>query len=199
MEQVFGNSSPLTGLLQSWRRGGRGGKEAEAAVLPLVYDELRSLAVSYLRKERPGHTLQPTALVHEAYLRLSGGAAPEWESRKHFFSIAARLMRQILVDHARRHLRGKRGGGVRPIPFGEDSYASPRHLDDWLAIDRALEELTKLDSRKAEAIELRYFGGLTVEETAQALEISVMTAHRDLRFAEAWLNRVLRSSQAECV
>jgi RNA polymerase sigma factor (TIGR02999 family) len=182
----------LTRLLQAWSRGE---PDADVKVFPLVYEELRTLAASYLRKERPGHTLQPTALVHEAYIRLMGGEAPEWESRKHFFSIAARVMRQILVDHARKHQRDTRGGGLRPITLVDDLVAAPQELEDWLAVDRALEQLTALEPRKANAVELRYFGGLSIEETAEALEVSVMTIHRDLRFAEAWLNRELGASR----
>jgi RNA polymerase sigma-70 factor, ECF subfamily len=158
-------------------------------LVPLVYDEIRRLAQSYLRDERSADTLQPTALVHEAYLRLVGQNLPDWESRSHFFGVAAHLMRQILVDHARRHKSAKRGGGQPKAYLEEALNFAPERSSDFLALDDALAALTRVDERKCRIIELRFFGGFSVEETAQALGISVATAGREQRLAEAWLHR----------
>jgi RNA polymerase sigma factor (TIGR02999 family) len=159
--------------------------------MPIVYDELRRLAAHYLRDEHAAATLQPTALVHEAYMRLVAQDMPEWECRSHFYGVAAHLMRQILVDHARRHRSQKRGGGVAPVPLDEVLAFSPGRSDDVLALDEALTSLAAVDERKCRVIELRYFGGLSVDETARTLKVSVGTIGREQRLAEAWLHREL--------
>ncbi len=176
-------SHEITALLAQWASGDR---QALDDLTPRVYGELRKLAAGYLRNERPDHTLQPTALVHEAYLRLVDQAAtPAWQNRSHFFAIAARLMRQILVDHARRRQTGKRDGRKASL---EEAIALPggrsTHL---LALDSGLKALEEIDPRKCKAVELRYFGGLSIEEIAEALHLSTKTIRRDLTMAEAWL------------
>lgn len=160
-------------------------------LVPLVYDELRRLAAGYLRDERAAETLQPTALVNEAYLRLVAQEMPDWESRSHFFGVAAHLMRQILVDHARKHRSQKRGGGAAPLPLEHAIGFASDKSDEILALEDALKDLAAVDERKCRIIELRFFGGLSVEETAQALKLSVGTIGREQRLAEAWLHRHL--------
>ena len=178
----------VTGLLVQWASGN---KEALDALTPLVYKELRRLAASHLRRERKSHTLQPTALVHEAYLRLVGQKNPKWQNRSHFFGVAARLMRQILVDHARGRHAGKRAAARVSL---EEAVSFQRERSRALvALDSSLNALEKLDPRKCKAIELRYFGGLSMDEIAQTLDISVVTVRRDLRMAEAWLHREMRT------
>jgi RNA polymerase sigma-70 factor, ECF subfamily len=175
-------------LLAEWAKGK---SEALEELTPLVYRELRQLAASYLRKERQGHTLQPTALVHEAYLRLVGRQNhPNWQSRSHFYGVAARLMRQILVDHARRKQADKRAG----LKVSLEEAVSFEHdrRQELIALDNGLNALEKIDSRKCKAVELRYFGGLSMEEVAQSLEVSAVTVRRDLRMAEAWLHRQMQ-------
>jgi RNA polymerase sigma-70 factor, ECF subfamily len=173
----------VTLLLAEWARGN---ENALNDLTPLVYRELRQLAASYLRKERQGHTLQPTALVHEAYLRLVGQTNSNWQNRSHFYGVAARLMRQILVDHARRKHAGKRAG-VR-VSLEQAVSFQLDHSQDLMALDVGLTALEKIDPRKCKAIELCYFGGLSMEEIAQSLEVSAVTVRRDLRMAEAWLH-----------
>jgi RNA polymerase sigma factor (TIGR02999 family) len=163
-------------------------------MMPLVYRELRRLAGSYLRNQAPGHTLQPTALVHEAYLRLVDGSASDWQDRAHFFNVAATIMRQILVDHARSEVAAKRGGGRAKVEFQETLNYSDEKAADLVALDDALKGLAAFDERKARTIELRYFGGLSTEETAETLGISVATVGRETRYAEAWLRRELQRS-----
>ena len=158
---------------------------------PLVYRELRQLAASCLRKERQGHTLQPTALVHEAYLRLVDQKNPNWQSRSHFFGVAARLMRQILVDHARKKHAGKRAG-IKVSLEEVVSFQNERSRD-LIALDSGLDALEKIDPRKCKAVELRYFGGLSMDEIARALDVSPVTVRRDLRMAEAWLHHQMES------
>jgi len=178
----------VTLLLASWAKGNQ---EALNELTPLVYKELRQLAASYLRKERQGHTLQPTALVHEAYLRLVDQSNPNWQNRSHFYGVAARLMRQILVDHARRKQAGKRAGQNVTL---EDAVSFHKERSrDLVALDTSLTELEKIDPRKCKAVELRYFGGLSTEEIAQALDVSSNTVLRDLRLAEAWLHQEMRT------
>lgn len=174
----------VTGLLAKWANGDQ---RALSDLTPIVYKELRQLAASYLRRESPGHTLQPTALVHEAYLRLVDQKDPRFENRSHFFGVAARLMRQILVDHARRRRAGKRAG----LSVSLEAIAGLGHerARDLLALDSSLDALEKLDPRKGKAIELRYFAGLSMDEIAQVLQVSAVTVRRDLRMAEAWLQR----------
>jgi RNA polymerase sigma-70 factor (ECF subfamily) len=173
----------VTGLLAKWAKGN---PQALEELTPLVYRELRQLAASYLRRERPGHTLQPTALVHEAYMRLVDQSNLTWQSRSHFYGVAARLMRQILVDHARRKHAGKRGG--QKVSLEEAVSFSPDRGYLLVALDTGLNALEKIDPRKCRAVELRYFGGLSMEEIAQALDVSAVTVRRDLRMAEAWLH-----------
>ena len=183
------DSAPqVTQLLHDLRHGD---SKAIDALIPIVYGELRRLAAHYLRDERAALTLQPTALVNEAYMRLVAQDMPDWEGRLHFFGVAAHLMRQILVDHARRHRSQKRGSGAAPVTLDEAIAFAPARSDDILALDDALTRLAKEDERKARIIELRFFGGMTAEETARALDISVATVGREQRLAEAWLHREL--------
>jgi RNA polymerase sigma-70 factor, ECF subfamily len=171
-------------------------KEVLDDLLPLVYDELRKLAASYLRGERAGHTLQPTALVHDAYVRLAGGEV-SWENRAQLFTIAAQAMRHVLVDHARGRLREKRGGGAQRVTL-DDARLGPSEPDeDLVALDDALSALEALDPQKSRIVELRYFAGLTIEETAETLSLSTATIKRDWTLARAWLRReVLRRGTA---
>jgi len=180
----------LTQLLLQWANGDQ---EALDRLMPLVYSELQRLASDYLRRERPEHTLQPTALVHEAYLRLVDQDLPDWRSRAHFFGVAAQMMRQILVDHARAHLASKRGGGAPAASIEEALTLSHAHSGDVLALDDALTTLAGVDLRKSKIIELRFFGGLSIEEMAKALNISVATVGRELRMAKAWLHHEMKS------
>lgn len=168
------------------------GRESDAEqLMPLVYDEMRALARSMLNQEIPGHTLQPTALVNEAYLKLADQNRVNWKGKTHFFAIGAKVMRRILVDHARGRKRQKRGGGMRRITLADDLRVSSRNDEDVLAIEEALEKLATLDPRQAEIIELRFFGGLTVEEVAQVLQVSKRTVESDWTMARAWLRREL--------
>jgi RNA polymerase sigma factor (TIGR02999 family) len=179
-------ASEVTQLLQEWREGDR---QALDALLPLVYKELRRLAHFQLRNERRDHTLHSAALVHEAYLRLVGLNPPQWESRTHFFAIAAQLMRQILVDYARRHRAAKRGASVCKLSVDEAAM-TPRAKDvDVVALDDALQALAKIDARQSRVVELRFFAGLSLEEISDALEIGPATVQRDWTAARAWLHR----------
>lgn len=173
----------VTQLLAQWANGD---KLALDDLTPLVYRELRRLAASHLRKERNNHTLQPTALVHEAYLRLVGQKNPNWQNRSHFYGVASQLMRRILVDHARKRQADKRAG--QRISMQEAVSFQPGRSRELLTLDGALTALEKLDQRKSRAVELRYFGGLSMDEIAQTLDVSAVTVRRDLRMAEAWLN-----------
>ncbi len=181
-------SHDVTQLLLNWSKGDR---VALDQLMPVVHQELRKIATSYLRSERPGHTLQPTALINEAYLRLTNQSFPEWQSRKHFYGIAAQLMRQVLVEHARSHGAAKRGGGAQKLSLDEALAYSSERASSLVALDEALTELAKFDQRKAGIIELRYFGGLSTEETADLLGISLATVGREQRLAQAWLHREL--------
>jgi RNA polymerase sigma factor (TIGR02999 family) len=201
---------PVTQLLAKWR----GGNEAALGELTgLVYQELRSLAQRHLRRERSNHTIQRTALVHEAFVRLVNQQSVDWQSRAHFFGLASNLMRRILVDHARGRLASKRGGGVDAVSLDEITsptehedglavphYAEPGQVDgesdeDVAAIDEALTRLGALDERQAKIVEMRYFGGLTIEETAQAMGISDATVKREWTLARAWLRRELSKGE----
>lgn len=178
----------VTRLLQEWANGA---SSALDALTPLVYAELRRLAAGYLRSEDPGHTLQPTALVHEAFIRMIG-YVPDCHNRSEFFGLAARLMRHILVDHARARGADKRGGGqVVRLTLEEDIIGAREQDADLMALDEALVRLAALDPRKAQVVELRFFAGLSVEETAEALTLSDKTVRRDWQFAKAWLLREL--------
>jgi len=178
----------VTELLTQWANGD---EQALQDLIPIVYKELRLLAASYLRKERQGNTLQPTALVNEAYLRLVDRRSPNWQNRSHFFGVAARLMRQILVDHARRRYADKRAGLT--VSLDEAVSFQRKRGPELIALDLGLQALEKLDERKCKAVELRYFGGLSMEEIAQSLEVSPVTVRRDLRMAEAWLHNQMRN------
>jgi RNA polymerase sigma factor (TIGR02999 family) len=178
----------VTALLGEWSRGNR---DALNALLPRVYAELRRIADRQLRMERADHTLQPTALVHEVYLRLVDQRQADWQNRAHFFGVAAQVMRRILVDHARRHGASKRGDGVRCVSIDEARDVPASNGIPVLALDRVLDRLEKLDAALARIVELRAFGGLTIEEAAHVLSVSPSTAKRDYRTAKAWLNREL--------
>jgi len=180
----------VTRLLVQWKNGD---SQAAEVLTPLVYSELRRLAAHYLSDERAADTLQPTALVHEAYVRLVAQSMPDWQCRSHFFGVAAHLMRQILVDHARRHRSAKRGSSAVAESLDEAVAFSTAKSNDVVALDDALNALASVDGRKCKVIELRYFGGFNVEETAQALGISVATVGREQRMAEAWLHREMSS------
>jgi RNA polymerase sigma-70 factor, ECF subfamily len=160
-------------------------------LMALVYDELRRIAANHLRRERPGHTLQPTALVHEAYLRLVGQTRVEWQGREHFLGVAAQMMRRVLVDHARRRGRIKRGAAPPRISLSEADRLNISATVDFAALDDALTALESLDAHKSRVVELRYFGGLSIEETARILGVSTATVERDWRFAKAFLHREL--------
>ena len=178
----------LTELLRAWRGGDR---DAFDQVAPMIYDELRRIAAFHLRGERPDHTFGPTELISEAYLRLVGAVQLEFHDRAHFFAIASRSMRQILVDHARKRCADKRGAGERPVQLDETLVAVDRPWE-LVALDDALEELAKLDERKARVTELHYFGGLTQDEIAAVCDVHINTVARDLRLAEAWLRSRMR-------
>ena len=175
----------VTGLLRAWSDGDESARER---LMPLVYDELRRLAHQHMRREKPGHMLQTTALVHEAYLRLIDQSQVHFENRAHFFAIAARLMRQILVDDARRRKSAKRGGGMVPQALDDASNLAQEEAANVLALDEALTLLAMKDRRQSEIVELRFFGGLSIEETAEVLNVSPGTVMRDWTFARAWLN-----------
>lgn len=182
--------SPLdvTELLHEWRQGD---KSAFDKLMPLVYDEMRRIAHRYMQKERDGHTLQTTALINEAYVRLVGQQKIEWQNRAHFFAVTAQVMRHVLIDHARRVHYAKRGGGAQHVALDDVDAMTTERAAELVALDEALSELAILDPRKSRVVELRYFGGLSLEETADVLEISLMTVRRDWRAAKAWLYRKL--------
>jgi len=177
----------ITELLQRWQSGNR---EALDELMPLVYEELRAIAARHLARERPNRTLQTTALVNEAYVKLVDQRRVDWRNRAHFFAIAARLMRRILLDDARRRQRHKRGDGVADVPIDEAVQAEspdPVDIDDVIALDRALQELERIDPNQGRIVELRFFGGLTVEETAAVMDTSPATVKREWAMAKAWL------------
>ncbi len=176
-------ANDVTGLLVRWSHGD---PEAVARLLPLVYSELKRLAARYLQRERVGHTLQPTALLHEAYLRLQGEHV-SWQNRTHFFAVIAQTMRRVLVDYARRRQSAKRGGGELKLTFNDARQAGANRDVEIIALDRALELLAKLNARQSLIVELRYFGGLTVEETAEVLGVSLRAVKDDWKVAKAWL------------
>lgn len=184
----------VTQLLVGW---GNGDKEALDKLVPLVYDELRRQAARYLRRERVGHTLQTTALIHEAYLRLIDQKNVHWQNRAHFFGIAAQLMRRILVDHARTKKRAKRGGSDVRVSFSEATLKAKAQDLHIVALDEALERLAEIDEQQSRIVELRFFSGLTVEETAEVLSISRATVKRDWSVAKAWLHREISGEVRE--
>ena len=182
----------VTEMLAEWSDSGD--REALDKLIPIVYEELRRQAARYLQRERPGHTLQTTALVHEAYVRLIDQAGVRWQNRAHFFGIAAEMMRRILVDHARKRRAAKRGGDALKLTLNEALNASGERNLDLIAVDDALTKLAALDQQQARVVELRFFGGLNVEETAEVLSISARTVKRDWSVAKAWIRRELRAA-----
>jgi len=177
----------VSGLLRAWSDGDRAALDR---LTPIVYDELRRLARHYMRRERPGHSLQTTALVNEAYMRLVDYKRMQWQNRSHFFAVSAQLMRRILVEHARRH-NLKRGGDVQHVSLDETALVGGDRAANLVALDHAMEALAKFDPRKVRVVEMRFFGGLSVEETAEVLRVSPVTVMRDWSTAKAWLYREL--------
>ena len=181
------NSQQITQLLEQWSNGDA---EVLDALMPLVYVELRRQAAGYLRRERSNHTLQPTALINEAYLKLIDQRSVKWQNRAHFFAIAAQAMRRILVDYARERKREKRGGAAENLPLDEAlTIVSQEKSVDLVALDEALNKLAKFDERQAKVVELRYFSGLSIDETAEVLSVSNVTIRRDWNMAKAWLHQ----------
>jgi len=192
MSTLESTSKSVTQLLRDWSSGDLAARDQ---LMGVVYDELRRLAAYYLNRERPDHTLQPTALVHEAYLRLCAETEADWGSRAHFFGAASRLMRRILVDHARARLAMKRGGGRLRVSGIEGLSPAAGADIDLIALDEALNELAMLDPQQSQIVDVRFFGGLSVEETAEALGVSPATVKRDWTTAKAWLRRRLTSGR----
>jgi RNA polymerase sigma-70 factor (ECF subfamily) len=184
----------VTSLLRAWNAGDA---TALDRLVPFVERELRRLARGYMGRERKGHTLQATALVDEVFLRFAAGPAPRWQDRAHFIGIAARLMRRVLVDHARSRGYQKRGGAAQRVTLDEGMLVAPGPDVDLIALDRALDAFAALDARKSQVVELRFFGGLSVEETATVLDVSPETVKRDWRVARLWLKRALEGQQNE--
>ena len=187
---VTADADQVTRLLANW---GQGDEAALEKMTPIVYDELRRLAHRYMQGQRPDHTLQTTALVNEAYLRLVDQTTPSFANRSHFFAVAATAMRQILVNHAKAQQRQKRGGGASKVDLDTAALISPEQTKTVLDVDEALERLAELDSRKAQVVELKYFGGLNQDEIAEVLKISIVTVRRDWLFARAWLYTELQN------
>jgi RNA polymerase sigma-70 factor, ECF subfamily len=181
----------ITQLLAAWREGNQAALDE---LYPLVYDELHRLARRYMSRERKGHTLQTTALINEAYVRLVDQRNVQWANRSHFFAISAQIMRRILIDHARRHAYAKRGGGARQVSLDETATMAQGDFSEFLRLDEALKSLAELDPRRSQVVELRYFGGLNNEEIAGVLKISENTVIRDWNMARAWLHRQLAGS-----
>jgi len=179
------SETDVTALLSEMSEGNASAAER---LVPIVYEELKRLARRYMRRERSDHTLQTTALVHEAYLKLAGQESVKWQSRSHFYGVAAQMMRRVLTDHARSSLRLKRGGANENLPLDEALVFTPEYSEDLLKLDEALDRLAKLDVRQGRVVELRFFAGLTVEETAEFLGISPKTVKRDWAVAKAWLH-----------
>jgi RNA polymerase sigma-70 factor, ECF subfamily len=186
------DSQLVTRLLHEWRSGNR---QALDELTPLVYEELRRLASRCLYAERPDHTLRATALVHEAYMRMLG-ANVDWQDRAHFYAVAARMLRRILVEYARKNNREKHGGGVKKVELDDAVLVSPEAAAILVELDEALDRLAKHDQRKSEIVQLLYFGGMTYDETADALGISAATVHREMKLAKAWLFRELVQTPA---
>ena len=184
------DTGEITNLLRAW---GNGDAEALNRLTPVVYDELRRIAAGHMRRESPDNSLQATALVHEAYLKLVDARLAEWRDRAHFFAMSARMMRRILVDAARTRGAGKRGGGAIRMEINESLDGLPLQSDQMVRLDDALDALTRFDARKADVVELRFFGGLSVEETAEVLKISTQSVMRDWKLARSWLARELEA------
>ena len=180
------DSARITRLLRAW---GEGDQAALDGLAPLIYDELHRMAGHYMRKEKPGNTLQTTALVNQAWLRLAGGAHVEWQDRAHFFAVSSQIMRRILVDAARARNAGRKGGLVQRLELNESIDAAPPRDAELIALDDALDSLARFDPRKARVVEMRFFGGLSAEETAAVLKVSPQTVLRDWKLARAWLQR----------
>ena len=187
-------SEEVTRLLADWGNGDHGALDR---LMPLVYDELRRIAARYLHSERPDHTLQTTALVHEAYLRLVDETRMHWQGRAHFFAVSATLIRNILVDHARIQNAAKRGGGVGKLPLDESFAVPAANAPAIIAVDDALQALAKIDVQQSRIVELRFFAGLTIEETAEVLGVSPSTVKRDWILAKTWIYRALSQSTAQ--
>ena len=187
-------SQQITNLLLAW---GNGDEAALGRLMPLVYNELRKVAARHLRHQRPGHTLQTTDLVNEAYLRLADSSKVRWQNRAHFFAVSAQLMRRVLVDCAREKNNLKRGGGARQVSLDEGLVIVPERGADLLALDEALTRLAALNARQAQVVELRYFGGLNEEETAEALKVSLRTVQRDWNLARLWLYQALKQGSGD--
>ncbi len=187
------SAAEVTQLLLDWRNGDR---RALDALFPIVYDDLHQIARRYMRRERSGHTLQTGALINEAYLRLVNQQEIEWRNRAHFFAIAARIMRNLLVDHARSKQMARRGGGAMQVSLNEALAGQPEISIDLLILDQALSRLARVDERKSRIVELRFFGGLSAEETAEALGLSEITIKREWLKAKAWLYRELNSGES---
>jgi len=185
------STNEVTQLLVAWSNGDRAARDE---IMPLVYDELRRLAHRYMDRERRDHTLQTSALVNEAYLRLIDQKDVQWQNRAHFFGIAAQMMRRILVDYARKRGFAKRGGDDKPVSLEEAMIVSPKRAANVVALDDALEILGEIDPRKSQIVELRFFGGLSVEETAEVLSVSPATVSRDWTLAKAWLRREMTAT-----
>jgi RNA polymerase sigma-70 factor (ECF subfamily) len=186
-EAQASDNAEVSGLLRAWSDGDRAALDR---LTPIVYDELRRLAGRYMRGERPGHSLQTTALVNEAYIRLTDYKSMQWQNRAHFFAVSSQLMRRILVDHARRH-NLKRGGRVQHVSLEETAMVGGDRAADLVALDDAMDALAHIDLRKVQVVEMRFFGGLSVEETAEVLKVSPVTVMRDWSTAKAWLYREL--------
>lgn len=184
----------VTQLLADW---GRGDKSAFDKLFPLVHEELRRIAQRQMSHERPGHTLQATALVNEAYLKLAGNEGFEWRDRAHFYAVCAQVMRHVLIDHARAHARDKRGGGAVQVSLNDAIALSAQRAEELVALDEALRSLEHLDPQKGRIVEMRYFGGLSIEETAEVLDISPRTVRREWRRSKAWLYRMISEGVAD--
>jgi RNA polymerase sigma factor (TIGR02999 family) len=184
----------VTQLLADW---GKGDKSALEKLFPLVYDELRRIAGRQMSQERAGHTLEATALVNEAYLKLAGQQGFEWHNRAHFFAVCAQVMRHVLIDHARAHARDKRGGGAIKVSLSEAAVMAEEQAEHFIALDAALNALEHIDPQKEKIVELRYFGGLSIEETAEVLDISPRTVRREWQRAKAWLYRMIAEGTSD--
>ena len=191
---MVSDSDNVTRLLLEW---GDGNQQALEALVPLIYRELRNLAHNFLYRERPGHTLQTTALVHEAYLKLIDQNDARWQNRAHFFAIAAQAMRRILIDSARKHAAAKRGGPQEELSLDEVADIALEPDSNLLKLDEALNELAKIDPRQSRIVELRYFGGLTIEETAEVISVSPATVKREWMMARAWLHQEISESELD--
>lgn len=188
---MSGLPNEVTQLLLSWNSGN---EKALDDLIPLVYSELRRLARLYMRRERSNHTLQTSALINEAYLRLVDQQKVEWQDRAHFFAVAAQIMRNILIDHARKYQSAKRGAGAQQVPLDESVIANSQRASELVALDDALVSLTTFDSRKSQIVELQFFGGLTIEEIAEVMKISPATVKRELQAAKLWLHRLMTNT-----